>query len=217
MSGASESSTMDLEENAEKGTELTAYRRELRNRLIASRESMDPARRAEAETAIEYHLEYLLARLAPRVFAFCWPFRGEFDARGLVTRLLAEGRQALLPVVLEKGAPLAFREWTPEAPMLVDRYGIPVPAEGPRRLPELLLMPVNGFDAAGYRLGYGGGYFDRTLESLSPRPLAVGVGFELARVDSIRPQPFDERLDYLVTEAGAFAVTDAGLESLKGG
>lgn len=216
MSGASESSTMNLEQNAEKGPELTAFRRELRNRLIAGREAMPPARRAEAETALEIHLENLLAHLKPQVFAFCWPFRGEFDARALVVRLLAAGPQALLPVVVEKGAAMLFREWTPDAPMLLDRYGIPVPAEGPQGVPELLLMPVNGFDAAGFRLGYGGGYFDRTLASLSPRPVAVGVGFELARVETIRPQAFDERLDYLVTEAGAFAVTDAGLESVGG-
>ena len=65
-------------------------------------------------------------------------------------------------------------------------------------------MPLNGFDAAGYRLGYGGGYFDRTLAALSPRPLAVGVGFEVNRLPSIRPESHDQRLDWIVTEAGAF-------------
>ena len=65
-------------------------------------------------------------------------------------------------------------------------------------------MPLNGFDADGYRLGYGGGFFDRTLAALTPRPLAIGVGFECNRLPSIRPQPHDQRLDWLVTEAGAF-------------
>ena len=203
---------MNLKQNAEQSQELTGFRRELRNRLIDARQAMLPTRRAEAETAIEYHLENLLARLKPGAIGFCWPFRGEFDARPLVARLLAAGRQALLPVVVEKGAAMVFREWTPEAPMREDRYGIPVPAEGSQGVPEVLLMPVNGFDAAGYRLGYGGGYFDRTLASLVPRPVAVGVGFELARVASIRPQAHDIPLDFLVTEAGAFVVTDAGLE-----
>ena len=70
----------------------------------------------------------------------------------------------------------------------------------------MILLPLNGFDAAGYRLGYGGGFFDRTLAALSPRPLAVGVGFEINRLDSIRPASHDQRLDWIVTEAGAARV-----------
>jgi 5-formyltetrahydrofolate cyclo-ligase len=76
-------------------------------------------------------------------------------------------------------------------------------------MPDLILLPLNGFDAAGYRLGYGGGYFDRTLAALSPRPLAVGVGFEINRLDSIQPESHDQRLDWIVTEAGAFRPVDA--------
>jgi 5-formyltetrahydrofolate cyclo-ligase len=99
---------------------------------------------------------------------------------------------------------LAFRAWSPGTVMLADRYGIPAPAAGEFLIPEVMLIPVNGFDAAGYRIGYGGGYFDRTLASVSPRPLAVGVGFELARLESICPEPHDQRLDVMVTEAGVF-------------
>ena len=73
---------------------------------------------------------------------------------------------------------------------------------------HMILLPLNGFDAAGYRLGYGGGYFDRTLAALSPRPLAVGVGFEINRLESIRPESHDQRLDWIVTEAGAFSPAD---------
>jgi 5-formyltetrahydrofolate cyclo-ligase len=78
--------------------------------------------------------------------------------------------------------------------------------------PDAILMPLNAFDAAGYRLGYGGGYFDRSLAALSPRPRAVGVGFELARVDSIRPQAYDLPMDFIVTEAGAFEVANGRLQ-----
>ena len=74
---------------------------------------------------------------------------------------------------------------------------------------ELILLPLNGFDAAGYRLGYGGGFFDRTLAALTPRPVAVGVGFEINRLDSIRPESHDQRLDWLVTENGALRLADA--------
>ena len=89
--------------------------------------------------------------------------------------------------------------------MLPDRYGIPYPVSGQILFPDVLLLPVNAFDAAGYRLGYGAGYFDRTLAQLAAqkrRPLAIGVGFELARVDSIHPAAHDVPLDAVVTEGG---------------
>jgi len=195
--------------------ELTSFRDSLRKRLISLRETMPPEARATASGALSLYLGALLARLGPRCLGFCWPYRGEFDALPLVSRRVAAGGRAALPVVLAPGQPMVFREWTPDSPMVEDRYGIPIPASGPNGVPDVILLPVNGFDAAGYRLGYGGGYFDRTLASLSPRPLAVGVGFELARVASIRPQPFDQRLDYLVTEAGAFTVSELGLSPMS--
>ena len=88
--------------------------------------------------------------------------------------------------------------------MVKDRYGIETPAEGEFIVPQALLIPVNAFDAAGYRIGYGGGFFDRTLATTQPKPLSIGVGFELARVDSIRPEAYDMPLDAVVTEAGVF-------------
>ena len=96
-----------------------------------------------------------------------------------------------------------------DSELYADRYGIPTPMAGDWLQPELILLPLNGFDAAGYRLGYGGGFFDRTLAALSPRPLAVGVGFEINRLESIHPETHDQRLDWLVTEAGVFKPADA--------
>ncbi len=117
-----------------------------------------------------------------------------------------QGHLIALPVVVAAGAPLGFREWLPEDPLPLDRYGIPSPVQGQWLQPERILLPLNAFDAAGYRLGYGGGYFDRTLASLAPRPLAIGVGFEMNRVDSIFPEAHDQRVDWIVTEAGVFPV-----------
>ena len=111
---------------------------------------------------------------------------------------------ALLPVVTGPEQPLLFRAWQPDCAMTEDRYGIATPVEGAFIVPEVLLIPVNAFDAQGYRLGYGGGFFDRTLAALRPRPLAIGVGFELARVDTIHPCAHDTRLDAVVTETGVF-------------
>ena len=88
--------------------------------------------------------------------------------------------------------------------MIADRYGIPTPAAGEFLVPQAMLLPVNAFDADGYRIGYGGGFFDRTLAALKPAPLSIGVGFELARVDSVRPEAHDVRLAAMVSEAGVF-------------
>ncbi|MEW5888441.1 MAG: 5-formyltetrahydrofolate cyclo-ligase [Pseudomonadota bacterium] len=191
--------------------DVAAFRGELRRRLIAAREALAPHAHRAASAAIEGSLEALLSALPLSTLAFCWPFRAEFDARPLVTRLLKRGLRAALPVVVDDGAPLLFRAWTPDSAMSDDRYGIHIPVSGEPLAPELILMPVNAFDAQGFRLGYGGGYFDRTLAAATPRPLALGVGFELARVDSIRPQEYDLRMDAIVTEAGIFLADEAGL------
>jgi 5,10-methenyltetrahydrofolate synthetase len=185
-------------------------RQALRDRLIAAREAMPAHQVLAAGVTIEKSLEQLLSRLSPAVVGFCWPYRGEFDCRPLVARWLrgAAGRRAALPVIVAPATPMPFRQWSPDSPMRAGRFGIPVPASGADILPDLLLMPVNAFDDQGYRLGYGGGYFDRTLAALAPRPVAVGIGFELARVASIDPGPFDIPMDYVVSEAGVFSRCD---------
>jgi 5-formyltetrahydrofolate cyclo-ligase len=99
---------------------------------------------------------------------------------------------------------LIFRAWTPETPMVERKFGVWVPESGEQLQPEVLLVPVVAFDAAGYRLGYGGGYFDRTIAAADPRPVALGIGFELARVPTIHPQAWDVPLDAVITESGVF-------------
>lgn len=183
-----------------------AYRNDLRTRLVAAREALPAETHARLSNEIERHLAALLDALKPGVLAFCWPFRAEFDARPLVTAQLSRGLRACLPVVMDKDSPLEFRAWTPHSEMVEDRYGIHIPALGDTLRPDVILMPLNGFDEAGFRLGYGGGYFDRSLAAIEPRPRAIGVGFELARVESIQPQEYDLPMDAIVTEAGVFAV-----------
>ena len=192
--------------------ELRAFRNALRSRLIAAREALPADIHAQLSRKVERHLGELLDALNPAVLAFCWPFRGEFDARALVSGRLPGGLRACLPVVMDNDSPLEFREWTPNSEMIEDRYGIHIPARGEALRPDAILMPLNGFDEAGYRLGYGGGYFDRSLAALSPRPRAIGVGFELARVASIRPQAHDLPMDFIVTESGIFQVEAGRLQ-----
>ena len=179
----------------------TAWRRALRQEMVARRAALADAEHAALSARVVAHAQAALPR--PAIAAFCWPIKHEPDVRALLENWRAAGTRAALPVVVAEHAALRFREWTPETPLATDRYGIPTPTTGDWLTPDLILLPLNGFDSAGYRLGYGGGYFDRTLAALTPRPLAVGVGFEINRVASIRPQPHDQRLDWIVSENGA--------------
>jgi 5-formyltetrahydrofolate cyclo-ligase len=179
----------------------TAWRRERRRDMVARRMALPASEHAALSARIVSHL--LTTFSPPAVAAFCWPIKAEPDIREILLRWIDRGVQAALPVVLTEAAPLAFRAWQPDSLLHPDRYGIPTPVDGAWLVPDLILLPLNGFDAAGYRLGYGGGYFDRTLAALTPRPLTIGVGFEINRLNSIRPEVHDQRLDWIVTEAGA--------------
>lgn len=176
----------------------------LRQRVLAAREALDDAQYARALSALEVHLWPLLLRLSPACLGFCWPHRAEPDLRPLVSRWLRHNpaHRAALPEVAGRGQALHFREWTPETPMRSGVYGIEVPEGTSAVQPDVLLVPLNAFDARGYRLGYGGGYFDRTLAAHDY--VAIGVGFELGRVDSVWPQAHDRPMQWIVTEAGAW-------------
>jgi 5-formyltetrahydrofolate cyclo-ligase len=189
--------------SSNQGHDSAAFRSRLRRDKIAARMALPEDEHVRASEAIERHLDRLLGSLPPQVVAFCWPLRREFDCRPLVERLLVHGWRAAQPVVSAKAAPMVFRPWTPATPMTTDRHGIPIPAGDQTVTPGVVLLPLVAFDAQGYRIGYGGGYFDRTLAAMSPRPLAIGIGFELARVESVRPEAHDIRLDALVTEVDA--------------
>jgi len=174
----------------------------LRREKLAARMALDEKTRAELSARIEAHLAALLTPLPPQTLAFCAPVRGEFDARLLASRLIQQGWHAAMPVVTALAAPMRFHAWTPASAMSTDRHGIPIPADDEEVVPDIVLLPLVAFDAQGFRLGYGGGYFDRTLAAMVPRPQAIGVGFELGRVPDIQPQAHDVRLDAIVTEAG---------------
>ncbi|PTD95977.1 5-formyltetrahydrofolate cyclo-ligase [Pseudothauera lacus] len=182
-----------------------AARRTLRATAIAAREALPEETREVLTGRLVAHLERLFDDLRPACVAFCWPWRGEADLRAWLAAWLdaAAERSAALPAVLDKNAPLTFRGWRPGMELAVDCHGIPYPAQGPAVRPDVVLVPLNAFDGEGYRLGYGGGYFDRTLAVLDT--VAVGVGFECGRTGTVFPQPHDRPMDWLVTEAGVFA------------
>ena len=184
--------------------EIQVWRRAERARLIERRLAAPLAQRREWSGAIALHLSGLVTERAPETIGFYWPFKAEFDARPLIGRLLDAGLRVALPVVVAPKSPMEFRLWTPKAAMDIGVYDIPFPRERNVVVPDLVLAPLVGFDAAKYRLGYGGGYFDRTLAVMAPRPIAIGIGFELGRLATVYPQPHDLVMNTIVTEAGAF-------------
>ena len=188
---------------------METARKQLRRDAIAAREALDDSARALRDAPLRAALAALIDELAPTVLGFCWPYRGEPDLRALVTRWLAAGtaRRAALPVVDAAAGTMHFRQWTRNSEMIPDRHGILMPARGATLTPTHLLIPLNAFDARGYRLGYGAGYFDRTLATLDPAPVAIGVGYELGRVATTHPQAHDRPMHWIVTEAGIHAVT----------
>ena len=186
------------------GDTLKVWRKAERTRLLTAREALSPAAIGAMRQAIDANLERAFPQLATGVVAFCWPIRNEYDARHLAETLRQRGALTALPVVVAAGAQLVFREWHPGIALAKGALGIPYPAQSRELAPATVLLPMNGWDARGYRLGYGGGFFDRTFAALEQRPLLIGVSYELARMDTIRPQAWDIPMDWVVTEAGVY-------------
>lgn len=139
------------------------------------------------------------------VIAGYWPFRSEIDPRPLMERLYARGHRIVLPVAARKAAPLIFRVWGPGAPLVKAGLGGLVPdISAPELEPDILLVPMLAFDAAGYRLGYGGGFYDRTLERLRARkPVqAIGVAYTAQEAEAVPRETTDQKLDAVLTEEG---------------
>lgn len=181
--------------------EVKAWRQARRRQLIADRKSLDRAARERLRTALADRLEQSFPWLRHHAIGFYWPIEGEPDLRHVVGGFIDRGASAALPVVVEKGRPVEFWAWRPGMRMVRGDWNIPQPQERQPVRPSALLVPLLGF-AGFYRLGYGAGYYDRTLAALDPRPWAIGVGLELGRLETIHPQPHDIPMDAIVTEAG---------------
>src|SRR4051812_31272904 len=175
--------------------DLKAWRKSQRERLIAARLALSAHSVETARQNIDASLERSFPGLARRKVAFCWPIKNEYDARYLARTLRERGALTALPMVVAPKQPLAFREWHPGIELAKGPLDIPYPKNSAEVVPEAVLLPMNGWDAQGYRLGYGGGFFDRTLESLAQqpagKPVVIGVTYELAKMDTIQPQPWD--------------------------
>jgi 5,10-methenyltetrahydrofolate synthetase len=193
---------------------LKHWRKSERERLIGARLALTQAELDSAREAIDRHIGRAFPGLARGCVAFCWPIKNEYDARHIARALRERGARTALPVVVAPRQPLIFREWHPGVTLARGVMDIPYPADSEALTPDAVLLPMNGWDAKGYRLGYGGGFFDRTLASLSKRPVTLGVSYELARMDTIHPQPWDIPMDYVVTERGIYRRDPEGLAFL---
>jgi 5-formyltetrahydrofolate cyclo-ligase len=181
--------------------EVRVWRKAQREILIGRRQAATRDEREHWSAAITIELQRAMPLTGQsRMIGFYWPFKGEYDPRPLMRSLYKEGARLALPIVVERARPLIFREWWPGIRMTPGIWNIPVPAEGETVLPEALIVPLVGYDGRGYRLGYGGGYYDRTLAAMAETPLAIGVGFELSRLETIHPQSHDIPMDLIVTE-----------------
>lgn len=192
-------------------SEVQSWREARRAEMLSARCAVPTALRRQWDQTITQRLQAQFAALGGRVVGGYWPFRGEFDPRFVMRRLRDGGSRVALPVVVRKNAPLQFRDWWPGAPVRKAALGLSVPDGTELLTPQALLIPPVGFDERGYRLGYGGGYFDRTLAAMQPQPLKIGVAFELSRMPTIRPQPHDIAMDFIVTQRGLYRVGDGGL------
>lgn len=183
--------------------DLTAWRKSERERLIAARQAIPVAARQAADVALSDRLDALLkGGIRGRTISLYWPFRGEPDLRAWAARCRADGATLALPVVVAKAHPLDFRRW--DAGVTLERgvWNIPIPPESaPVVAPDIVLAPVVGLADGHYRLGYGGGYYDRTIARLRDQghtPLVVGVGYDQQRIATMFPQSHDIPMDKVV-------------------
>jgi len=202
--------------------DVARWRKAKRDELRAARRTLGVDAHTSVSNRIAAHVQAVLHSrfdgAKGMILSAYWPIKGEPDLRPLLTDLHVSGVTIALPLVETKAAPLVFRLWTPDTKMVRGDWNIPVPpADAPTLSPDIALAPLVGWDDQGYRLGYGGGYFDRTLAVLDPAPFKIGVGFTAARLATIYPQPHDIPMDLLVTEDGIPAPTESLIPSRRDG
>ncbi|TPL71552.1 5-formyltetrahydrofolate cyclo-ligase [Mesorhizobium sp. B2-3-15] len=180
--------------------DVCRWRKAERKRLIDERLAVDTDERLAKSLRIASALDLAVGRVSGRIVSGYWPFRGEPDLRNWAIRVIERGGRIALPVVIKKGWPLEFRIWGPGDPLERGIWNILVPSHGPSVQPDVVIAPVVGFDQANYRLGYGGGFFDRTLAAAPKHPLVVGVGYASSKIQTIYPQPHDIPMDVIVTD-----------------
>jgi 5-formyltetrahydrofolate cyclo-ligase len=185
--------------------DIKVWRRGLRKAILARRGELSRERREALRDAVAQRIRDGFPELAGHTIGFYWPIQAELDLRHLVAGFIEAGAKAALPVVVEKNAPVEFWAWEPGMRMVKGFWDIPQPPERRVVTPTACLVPMVGFDGACYRLGYGGGYFDRTLAAFGEnKPFCIGIALEMGRLSTIHPQPHDIPFEAVVTESDTF-------------
>ena len=183
--------------------DIAGWRRAERARLFAVREALGPEARQGLAAEIGRRLLAVITELAgdgSAGIAVFWPIRAEPDLQDCYGTLAARGMRLLLPVVAEKDQPLRFHRWRPGDELGRDRLGIPAPIDAAVLVPDMVVMPFVGIDQQGYRLGNGGGYYDRTLPVFAPDATRIAVGYASCELRTIYPQAHDIPAHVVVTD-----------------
>lgn len=178
---------------------VSRWRKAERERLISARLELSADYRATQTSEIARELSRLTLSVPDAVVSVYWPIKAEPDLRPWMNAMSERGVRVALPVATALGEPLKFREWQPHTRMARGLWKIPYPAEGAEIVPSVVIAPVVGFDRKCFRLGYGGGFFDRTLACMGGTPLVIGVGYPDALIATIFPQPHDIPMNWIVT------------------
>lgn len=182
--------------------DVAAFRRAERQLLYAERRALAVSDRATGDAEIMHQLDEVLGDPAGRTIAGYWPIRGEPDIRHWMTQAHERGARIAMPVIVERDAPLAFHSWSPGCAMERGVWNIPVPQHVEPVVPDVVIAPLLGVDAALFRLGNGGGYYDRTLIRLPTSRMVIGVGHGFARIATIFPMPWDVPMDVVLLGDG---------------
>jgi len=183
--------------------DVSVFRKAERARLYAARQNVRLDDRKHMTAAISARLTEILGDVNGLTIALYWPIRGELNLRPWMVEASGLGARICLPVVIEKDQPVEFHRWTPECVMAKGIWKIPVPADAVPVVPDVVIVPLLGVDENGYRLGNGGGYFDRTLARLPQNLLTIGVGQTFCRMKTIFPMPWDIPMKKVVLGDGS--------------
>jgi len=189
-----------LELKSADSSQLAQWRKSERDRLIKQRVALSSRERRHMDRKIGEGLHKILGNVHKTVISLYFPFRGEPNLFKWIHSIIGRGACVAFPVVIGKDHPLKFKTWQLGDKLKRGVWNIPVPIHGPNVTPSVVIIPLVGFDDSLFRLGYGGGFFDRTLAAFHVKPLTIGVGYEMSRLSTIYPQPYDIPMDIVVTE-----------------
>ncbi|HEY2340303.1 MAG TPA: 5-formyltetrahydrofolate cyclo-ligase [Steroidobacteraceae bacterium] len=182
--------------------DVARWRKAERLRLIELRSALPAEDRALHTAAIMRKLDEMIPAPSNEIVSVYWPIRAEPDLRTWMRAACSRGLRIALPVALKVGEPLTFRDWHPDSAMTRGLWKIPYPAEGAEVSPTTVLAPLVGYDVACYRLGYGGGFFDRTLAAMARKPLVIGLGYPQLQIRTIFPQRHDVPMNWILPGTG---------------